>query len=62
METVAKKLLTVEEVAKRLSISRTHVYTLMERGELAYVKLSKSRRVPEEAVEQLVNRNLVVAR
>jgi excisionase family DNA binding protein len=42
-----------------LSLSRSKIYQLMDRGELPYVKLGKSRRVPLEAVERLVSQHMV---
>ena len=50
----------VNKVARFLSLSRSKVYSLMETGELPYVKLGKSRRVRWEDVLQLVARNTVV--
>ena len=49
----------VNKVARFLSLSRSKVYSLMEAGELPYVKLGKSRRVRWEDVLQLVARNTV---
>ncbi|MBS1703691.1 MAG: helix-turn-helix domain-containing protein [Armatimonadetes bacterium] len=34
-----------EEIATRLSISRAHVYRLLDRGELKSIKIGRSRRV-----------------
>jgi excisionase family DNA binding protein len=53
------KLARVVEVAKYLSMSRSKVYAMMDAGELAYVKLGKSRRIPWDAVLQLVEQNTV---
>lgn len=50
----------VNKVARFLSLSRSKVYSLMEAGELPYVKLGKSRRVRWEDVLKLVARNMVV--
>ena len=49
-----QKLLRVHEVAQWLSVSRSHVYQLMERGELPYIKIGKNRRVRPEAVAALI--------
>lgn len=49
----------VTEVAGFLGISRSKVYAMMDSGELAYVKLGKSRRVPWDAVLRLVEQNTV---
>ena len=55
---LAKGLVTVAEAAKFLSISRSAVYEAMERGELQYVKLGRSRRIPKRAVMDLARGNL----
>ena len=51
-----KRLLTVAEAARRLGIGRSHAYVYVLRGELASVKLGRSRRVPAEAIEEFVKR------
>ena len=56
---VESRLLRVTDVAKHLSLSRSMVYQLMERGSLPYVKIGKSRRVPLEGVEKLVRDSTV---
>jgi excisionase family DNA binding protein len=50
----------VADVARFLSLSRSAVYSLMARGELAFVKLGKARRVPKRAVIELAAKNLTV--
>jgi len=57
----ATRLIRVSEVARHLSLSRSTIYQMMDRGELPYVKLRKSRRVPLEAVERLVSEHTIVA-
>ena len=47
----SKLAYTVLEAAELLSLSRAHVYRLIEIGELGSVKIGKSRRV---SAEQLV--------
>jgi excisionase family DNA binding protein len=42
---VADGLLTVPEAAKFLAVSRPKIYEMMDRGELAYVKLGRCRRI-----------------
>ncbi len=49
----------VEEVARFLGISRSKLYAMMDSGDLAYVKLGKSRRVRWEDVDKLVQDSLV---
>ncbi len=55
---VAEGLLTIVETAAFLSISRSKLYELMDSGELAFVKLGRSRRVPRRAVVELAARGL----
>jgi excisionase family DNA binding protein len=47
---VADGLMRVAEVAEFLSLSRAAVYQMMGRGELPFVKIGRSRRVPRRAV------------
>ncbi len=55
---VADGLLTVREAADFLRISRSRLYELMDRGELIYLKLGRSRRIPRRAVIELAARGL----
>jgi excisionase family DNA binding protein len=47
-------LLTVREVADRLSVSRSRVYELLGRGLLESVRIGRSRRVPLDALDRFV--------
>ena len=49
-----KLLLTAEEAAQALSISRTTVFEALRRGELESIRIGRSRRIPIEAVERFV--------
>jgi excisionase family DNA binding protein len=49
-------LLTSEEAARRLGISRSRLYLLMGRGELESVKIGRTRRIPTDSVDALVAR------
>jgi excisionase family DNA binding protein len=49
-----KLLLTPEEVAEALNISRTKVFELLQAEALRSVKIGKSRRIPTEAVREFV--------
>jgi len=55
-------LLTVTEAARRLALSRSTVYNLMERGDLAYVKIGRARRIPVDELERLVRESTVSRR
>jgi len=49
-------LLTVEEAARRLGLGRTTVYGLIRDGELHSVRIGRARRIPAEALTDLVQR------
>jgi len=52
-------LLTVKQASKFVSLSVASLYGTMARGESAYVKLGKSRRIPRRALISLAARHLV---
>jgi excisionase family DNA binding protein len=47
-------MLTVEEAARRLGLSRTLVYQLISSGELESVTVGRLRRVPAECLAEYV--------
>jgi excisionase family DNA binding protein len=49
-----KVLLTVEEAAEALNISRSKLYELLQSQELGSVKIGKVRRIPTDAVHEYV--------
>ncbi len=52
-------LMTVNEACEWLGFGRSRVYQLMGSGELVYVKIGNSRRVPKRALVELAARGLV---
>jgi excisionase family DNA binding protein len=48
---------TVVQVAEYLNVSKSKVYSMMEAGELAFIKLGALRRIPWQAVHDLVRRS-----
>ena len=54
-----ERLLRVTQVAERLALSRSTVYNLMERGELAYVKIGRARRIPPDEINRLIRESLI---
>jgi excisionase family DNA binding protein len=48
----------IDEAAAFLKISRSQIYTLMDAGELVYVKIGRSRRIPHRALIELAARHL----
>ena len=49
-----KLLLTVQEVADLVGLSRSKVYELLAAGQIASVRIGRSRRVSRKAVAQFV--------
>lgn len=54
MSDAVRLLLTPEDAATRLSLSRTMVYELIRNGELRSVKIGRARRVPVDALGEYV--------
>lgn len=50
--------LTVEEAARRLGIGRTKLYEYVSTGEIASVKIGSLRRIPAEAVNDFLTRQI----
>lgn len=51
-----KLLLSPEDVAEALTISRTRVYEILAAGEIFSVKLGKARRIPRESLAEYIDR------
>ncbi len=49
-------LLTPAEAARRLSLARSTLYPLLLAGEIASVKIGRSRRIPVDALRDYVER------
>jgi excisionase family DNA binding protein len=54
----SKLLVSVEEAALLLSLGRSHVYELVQRGDIITLKLGRSRRVPVSALQAFIARQL----
>jgi excisionase family DNA binding protein len=52
-------LLTAEDAARLLSISRTKVYGLMATGKLRYKKIGSSTRIPRAELERFASTDLI---
>ena len=50
--------MTANEVAERLSISKSQAYNLIEQGDIPKVQIRSSVRVKEEDLEQYIKENL----
>ena len=57
-ELLEEGLTTVMEAASFLGLSRSLLYQLMDRGELAYVEIGRARRIPRRALVELASNNL----
>ena len=55
---VADGLLTIKEAGAFLKVSRATIYTLMDSGDLPFVKIGRARRIPKRAVIEFAQRNL----
>ncbi len=55
-------LMTPEDVARMLSISRSAVYEMVATGELPGIRLKRAIRIPAAGVESWVQSRLVQAR
>ncbi len=55
-------LLTVDEAARMLSLSRPFLYRLMQRGEIASIKLGGSRRIELAELQAFVARQVAAQR
>ena len=54
-------LLTIPEAARKLGCGRTLLYRLIATGELAEIHLGAAARIPNAALERLVERKVAVA-
>lgn len=53
--------MTVAEVADQIRVSKMTVYRLVHSGELEAVRVGRSFRVPEHAVQELLNKSFYQA-
>ena len=52
----------IPEACRRLSLSRTALYGLMDTGRIAYCKFGRARRIPRSALEEFIARATVPAK
>ena len=53
-ELVSGGLVSVREAARLTGLSVSYLYQRMDRGELAYAKFGRARRIPRNSLEQLM--------
>lgn len=51
-------LLTAEQAAEALNVSRWRVFELIRSGRLGSIKLGASRRIPTDAVREFITREM----
>lgn len=54
------RFVTVAEVADLMRVSKMTVYRMIHSGEIPAIRVGKSFRVPQQAVQQLIGQNLQV--
>jgi excisionase family DNA binding protein len=59
---VEEGLARIRDAAQFLGVSVAQLYVFMGRGDLPFVKLGKSRRIPRRALIELAARNLIARR
>lgn len=52
-QTIKPRLLNINEVCALLGTSRTTLYEMMNKGELAYVMLGDRRRIPVTEIDRI---------
>ncbi|UFU05832.1 helix-turn-helix domain-containing protein [Ruania halotolerans] len=57
-DAAAPRFLTVAEVAEMARVSRMTVYRMVHSGELPAIRVGKSYRVPQAAVEEMLSGGL----
>jgi excisionase family DNA binding protein len=59
LETIEGGLFTVPEASGFSRLSRSDLYSRMERGELAYCKVGRRRLIPKRALLEMLGRGFV---
>jgi len=52
-------LVRIDECCRFLGISRSSLYLIMDAGKLPYVKIGRSRRVPQQAMKEFAASRMV---
>jgi excisionase family DNA binding protein len=58
-DTAAPRLLSIVAAAKAMGVSRGTMFTLLDSGRLAYVRIGRRRLIPVDAIERFIDANLV---
>lgn len=53
------KMLTIQEVQERLNISKSLAYKLIRLGEISSIRIGRALRVPQDALDQWIERQLM---
>jgi excisionase family DNA binding protein len=58
----SRRVYSIVEAARELGVSRGTVFTLLDRGELGFVRILRRRVVPASAIEKFLAKNLIEKR
>ncbi|RJP59051.1 MAG: DNA-binding protein [Candidatus Auribacter fodinae] len=54
-----ERLLTVDELSEKLSLSKSTIYDYVHRGLIPYIKITKAVRFRPSAIERWINKKVV---
>jgi len=57
-----EKLLTVDKLSEKLSLSKSTIYDYVHRGLIPYIKITKAVRFRPSAIERWINKRVVKSR
>ncbi len=57
-----ERLLTVDELSEKLSLSKSTIYDYVHRGLIPYIKITKAVRFRPSAIERWINKKVVKTR
>lgn len=52
------QLLTIDQARQRLAIGKSKLWQLIQNGEIRSCKIGRSRRIPVEAIDEFISREL----
>ena len=52
------QLLTIDQARQRLAIGKSKLWQLIQRGEIRSVRIGRARRIPVEAIDEFIAREL----
>ena len=52
------QLLTIDQAKQRLAIGKSKLWQLIQRGEIRSIKIGRARRIPIEAIDEFIAREM----